>query len=66
MCRKSLAYVEDGSFSQTYRQCLRQDFCLICVASRYDHRNVVAGQQPRNALSKIAVAAEDQNFAHWK
>jgi hypothetical protein len=24
----------------------------------------VAGQQVRNALSKIAVAAEDQNFAH--
>ena len=51
--RKSLPYVEDGNFSQTHRQCLRQDFSLICIASR-------------NALSKIAVAAEDQNFAHWK
>jgi hypothetical protein len=56
LCGKSLPCIEDGSFSQTRGQCPGQ--------TRYDHRNVVAGQQVRNALSKIAVAAEDQNFAH--
>jgi hypothetical protein len=64
LCGKSLPCIEDGSFSQTRGQCPGQNSCLVGVTSRYDHRNVVAGQQVRNALSKIAVAAEDQNFAH--